>query len=127
RSARDRGPTFSADVRGAGGEAVSDGIALYPFPEELLRLPRRASAVIEASAGTGKTYLLEHLVVDRIVRGDARLEEILVVTFTEKATAELVRRLRALLGRLSGWQQDARAGVSEDLCWRLDAPARQRV
>ena len=46
---------------------------LYPFPAELGRIPRDRSAVIEASAGTGKTFLIEHLVVDRLVRGDARL------------------------------------------------------
>jgi len=40
----------------------------YVFPAELLRIPREASAVVEASAGTGKTYLLEHLVADRIIR-----------------------------------------------------------
>src|SRR5262249_3601069 len=59
----------------------------YPFPEALTLLPRDTSSVVEASAGTGKTFLLEHLVADRILRGEARLEEILVVTFTEKATA----------------------------------------
>ena len=70
-----------------------------------LSVPRRAGgicraiapAVIEASAGTGKTYLIEHLVVDRLVRGDARIDEMLVVTFTERAAAELVRRIRALI------------------------------
>ena len=71
----------------------------YPFPAELAALPRDRAAVIEASAGTGKTYLIEHLVVDRLVRGDARIDEILVVTFTERAAAELVRRIRALIRR----------------------------
>jgi exodeoxyribonuclease V beta subunit len=99
---------------------------LYPFPEELLRIPRHASAVVEASAGTGKTFLLEHLVMDRIVRGDAPLEQILVVTFTEKATEELVRRLRALIGRLLAYEGTASADVTER-CWRLDAAARRRL
>ena len=74
----------------------------YAFPEELAALPRDRAAVIEASAGTGKTYLIEHLVVDRLVRGEARIEEMLVVTFTEKATAELVRRIRALIRKSAG-------------------------
>ena len=69
----------------------------YPFPDELAALPRDRAAVIEASAGTGKTYLIEHLVVDRLVRGDARIDEMLVVTFTERAAAELVRGIRALV------------------------------
>jgi exodeoxyribonuclease V beta subunit len=69
----------------------------YPFPDELAALPRDRAAVIEASAGTGKTYLIEHLVVDRLMRGEARIDEMLVVTFTERAAAELVRRIRALI------------------------------
>ena len=99
----------------------------YVFPEELARVPRDASAVIEASAGTGKTYLLEHLVADRVLRGDARLEEILVVTFTEKATAELVRRLRALLARLLAHTAPAPADTPADRVWTLDAEARRRL
>lgn len=103
------------------------GPPLYPFPEELLAIPRDASAVIEASAGTGKTYLLEHLVIDRVITGAARLEEILIVTFTEKATGELVRRLRALLARLLGRPEPPPSGTPAERCWRLDAAARQRL
>jgi len=53
--------------------------------------------VIEASAGTGKTYSLEHLVVRYIVEKGYDISEILVVTFTKKATFELDNRIRALL------------------------------
>jgi len=52
-------------------------------------------AVIEASAGTGKTYTIEHLVVELLKSGRVPgLEEILVVTFTEKAAGELKDRIR---------------------------------
>jgi exodeoxyribonuclease V beta subunit len=54
-------------------------------------------AVIEASAGTGKTYTLEHLVRRLLLAGKASLEQILLVTFTEKAAGELKARLRANL------------------------------
>ena len=74
---------------------------LYPFPAELGRIARDRSAVIEASAGTGKTFLIEHLVVDRLVRGDARLEEMLVVTFTDRAASELRRRIGALIKKVA--------------------------
>jgi exodeoxyribonuclease V beta subunit len=57
--------------------------------------------VVEASAGTGKTYFLEHRVLDLILRAGAKLDEILIVTFTEKATAELRARIRTLLERTS--------------------------
>ena len=52
--------------------------------------------VVEASAGTGKTYFLEHRFVE-LVKAGASVDQILLVTFTEKATAELRARIRALL------------------------------
>lgn len=63
--------------------------------------------VIEASAGTGKTYTLEHLVVDLLLKDPAcSIENILVVTFTRRATAELRSRVRTILGRvLSAYEQ----------------------
>ena len=53
--------------------------------------------MIEASAGTGKTYTIEHMVVELLLRkhNSARLNEILVLTFTERAAAELRRRIRS--------------------------------
>jgi exodeoxyribonuclease V beta subunit len=50
-------------------------------------------AAIEASAGTGKTHQIEELVI-RLLSERVPLEEILVVTYTEKATGELKSRLR---------------------------------
>ena len=54
-------------------------------------------AVVEASAGTGKTYTIERLVSRLLTDEDVTLEQILVVTFTEKATGELKTRLRHML------------------------------
>jgi len=48
---------------------------------------------IEASAGTGKTYTLVKTVVDMVVQG-LTVDRILLVTFTDKATAELKTRIR---------------------------------
>lgn len=75
-------------------------IAYYPYPETLDQIPLDGHAVIEASAGTGKTYTIEHLVIDRLLRTRARLEQILVVTFTDKATSELRKRIRDLIERI---------------------------
>jgi exodeoxyribonuclease V beta subunit len=81
--------------------------------------------VIEASAGTGKTFTLEHLVVDLVLREGTPLESILVVTFTEKAAQELQVRLRAKLrGLLEGTEAPAAPG--ED-AWRIDETARARL
>ncbi len=70
---------------------------LYRRPEILSDLPRDRHAVIEASAGTGKTYAIEHLVLDLLLNTQCSIEEILVVTFTEKATTELRSRIRKLM------------------------------
>ena len=72
----------------------------YPRPPTLARLGA-GHCVVESSAGTGKTFLLEHLFVDLILTRGLSCEQILVVTFTEKATAELVLRLRKLIARLA--------------------------
>ncbi len=71
----------------------------YP-PAIVKRVGRERHAVIEASAGTGKTFTIEHLVVDLLLSGDCAVDQILVVTFTEKATAELRIRIRAALEKL---------------------------
>ncbi|MCB9682342.1 MAG: exodeoxyribonuclease V subunit beta [Alphaproteobacteria bacterium] len=57
----------------------------------------RGRHLIEASAGTGKTYTITTLVVRLVVEEGLRAEQILVVTFTRAATAELRDRLRARL------------------------------
>jgi exodeoxyribonuclease V beta subunit len=53
--------------------------------------------VIDANAGTGKTFTIEQIVVDLVRTGAAQLDQILIVTFTEKATAELRSRIRATI------------------------------
>lgn len=94
----------------------------YPRPAILERIPRDRHAVIEASAGTGKTFTLEHLVVDLLLEG-ARIEQILVVTFTERATAELRARIRAKLEELVRLDRD----VVGERTWLIDDAARARL
>lgn len=53
--------------------------------------------MIEASAGTGKTYALAALFLRLVLEQGLRVDEVLVVTFTEAATAELKTRIRARL------------------------------
>ena len=48
-----------------------------------------SNMILEASAGTGKTYSLEHLFIRYILESGISVKEILVVTFTEKAAGEL--------------------------------------
>lgn len=53
--------------------------------------------LIEASAGTGKTYTIENLTIRIIKEKKITLDKILIVTFTEKATGELKKRIREKL------------------------------
>ena len=53
--------------------------------------------LVEASAGTGKTRALTGIVAELVAKEGRRLDEILVVTFTRAATAELRERIRDTL------------------------------
>ncbi len=53
--------------------------------------------LIEASAGTGKTYTIAGLYLRLVLEGERRVDQILVVTFTNAATAELADRIRKRL------------------------------
>ncbi|HZJ25650.1 MAG TPA: UvrD-helicase domain-containing protein [Acidimicrobiia bacterium] len=52
---------------------------------------------IEASAGTGKTYTLAGLVVRYVAETEVPVDELLIVTFTRAAAAELRDRVRTRL------------------------------
>ncbi len=53
--------------------------------------------LIEASAGTGKTYTLAELYLRLVLEQDLNVDQILVVTYTRAATEELRDRLRQKL------------------------------
>lgn len=53
--------------------------------------------LIEASAGTGKTYTIAMLVLRFVVEQEQDIKQILVVTFTKAATEELKDRIRTRL------------------------------
>ncbi|MCP4808077.1 MAG: exodeoxyribonuclease V subunit beta [Proteobacteria bacterium] len=55
------------------------------------------TTLIEASAGTGKTWTITALVLRLLLEEGLTIEQILVVTFTEAATAELQDRVRSRL------------------------------
>lgn len=61
--------------------------------EATLALPLDGIKLIEASAGTGKTYTIGNLYLRYILSG-RKVSEILVVTFTNAATEELRGRIR---------------------------------
>lgn len=60
-------------------------------------VPLEKLNIIEASAGTGKTYTLAELYLRLILEKDLTVDQILVVTYTRAATEELRERLRQKL------------------------------
>lgn len=59
--------------------------------------PLSGISLIEASAGTGKTWTITHLYVRCLLETDYEVNQILVVTFTNAATQELKGRIRLLI------------------------------
>jgi ATP-dependent helicase/nuclease subunit A len=57
---------------------------------------------VEAAAGTGKTTVLVNRVVNLLATGRLSVDELVVITFTEKAAAELATRVRDALERRAG-------------------------
>ena len=66
-------------------------------PFDLLNTPLSGTNLIEAGAGTGKTYTIAGLFVRLILEEQVPVEKILVVTFTIAATEELKDRIRKKL------------------------------
>lgn len=66
-------------------------------PLDVDNVPLTGTSLVEASAGTGKTYTIGTLYLRLIVESGLAASEILVVTFTNAATAELRARLRERL------------------------------
>lgn len=96
-------------------------------PELLDEIDRTKSTVIEASAGTGKTYALEHIVADAVLAGTP-VEEILVITFTDKAAAELELRVRRIVSRLErAWHDGPGAEPEPGPVWALTTDSARRL
>ena len=55
------------------------------------------TTLLEASAGTGKTWTIAALVAKHVASVQVRLDEMLVVTFTRAASQELRERVRRQL------------------------------
>ena len=90
----------------------------------------RNKILIEASAGTGKTFTLVELVLELMLKRNIPLKSILIVTFTDKATTELRLRLRKKLSEISNAFEKKPTefqNVSEGSYWEIGKTQRDQV
>ncbi|MGH7932367.1 MAG: UvrD-helicase domain-containing protein [Candidatus Binataceae bacterium] len=98
----------------------------YWRPRILNAIRTGRHAIIEASAGTGKTFTIEHLLINLLLTTPATIDQILVVTFTEKATSELRARIRRLIEELVRGSINAAAPADHEKA-ALDGEALKRL
>ena len=84
------------------------------------KIPLSGLRLIEASAGTGKTYKITELFLRLILEKELSVDQILVVTYTDAATEELRDRIRSDLtsARLAEAQNVLRRGLMDVLIER---------
>jgi len=85
-------------------------------PLSLFDTPLDGMHLIEASAGTGKTYTITGLYLRLVMERGLGVEQILVVTFTKAATAELRERIRSSMVELKrAWEEGRQHPFAEAL------------
>lgn len=89
-------------------------------PFNALTIPIDGTSLIEASAGTGKTYGIALLFTRLILLENIPIEKIAVLTFTKAATAELKTRLRSRLNEVRYLLENNQSSDDLDLQQLLD-------
>ncbi len=92
-------PPMLAPERGSGEERTGNGGAPVPQGRAESRFDLRGplpagTMVLEASAGTGKTYAIVGLAVRYVAEAGVDISQLLLVTFSRAATQELRERTR---------------------------------
>ncbi len=124
-SRHDRAPIQPVPRHG-GAERMSPH---YKRPTVLDEIQLDRHAVIEASAGTGKTFTIEHLVIEILLRQPVKLDQILVLTFTERAAGELRQRIRATIEKVlfNPCLDEHCALHKRDEVWLVDDQVRRKL
>src|SRR5215471_2976206 len=81
-------------------------------PLDVFTCPLAGVRRIEASAGTGKTWNICGLYLRLLIEARLDVQRILVVTFTNAATAELRERIRQRIVDTLAWLRAEQAGAA---------------
>jgi DNA helicase-2/ATP-dependent DNA helicase PcrA len=99
RGTSDRnGAATRADREAERGARIADLVAGLNPPQRAAVEHRGGPLLIVAGAGSGKTRVLTRRIAHLLATGDARPGEILAITFTNKAAAEMRARVEAAVG-----------------------------
>ena len=105
------GSLSAAEINAAGSAMVA------AQPLDIFGCTLAGTHLVEASAGTGKTWAICGLVLRLLIERQLAVQEVLVVTFTKAATAELRDRVRSriaqTLARLRGTGGTAGRGSTD--------------
>ena len=83
------------------------------FPSlNLFKVKFQGHHLVEAAAGTGKTYSITALYVRALIEKQLLPSQILVLTFTNDATAELQLRLRTRIKELIHVAEGGESSIS---------------
>lgn len=79
----------------------------------------RGVNVVEASAGTGKTFAIAMLVLRFVAEFGVSVEELLVVSYTRAATEELRTRIRQRLVQAREFLRGGENKTEDEVLWRM--------
>lgn len=83
--------------------------------EQRAAIESRGKVIVSASAGSGKTFVMIEKLTAAIENG-VDLDDVLAVTFTKKAAAQMKEKLRkAIIARMDGAPQDKKAALKIQL------------
>jgi exodeoxyribonuclease V beta subunit len=95
---------------------------LGPLPAE------RSTTVLQASAGTGKTFALAGLVTRYLAEGEAALDQMLLITFGRAASQELRERVRCqIVDAVVAFDDPSTVGDNQLVAYLLDGTHGQRA